>query len=86
MRQSQTTAKKKLLYTTGTHTVGGREHGLSPNSSCRLDVKSTVPGTEGAGSNPEQLIAAGWSACFGSALKIAAGKKKGKADVSYKFV
>ncbi len=42
----------------------------------RLDVKLSSPGGPGAGSNPEQLFAAGWSACFLSAIKLVAGKKK----------
>jgi lipoyl-dependent peroxiredoxin len=42
----------------------------------RLDVKLSSPGTSGAGTNPEQLLAAGWSACFVSSIKIAADKMK----------
>jgi Ohr subfamily peroxiredoxin len=41
-----------------------------------LDIKLSVPGTPGTGTNPEQLFAAGWSACFIGAMKIAAGKMK----------
>jgi Ohr subfamily peroxiredoxin len=43
-----------------------------------LDVKLSVPGTPGTGTNPEQLFAVGWSACFLSALKIVAARKKVK--------
>jgi lipoyl-dependent peroxiredoxin len=42
----------------------------------RLDVKLSSPGTSGAGTNPEQLFAAGWSACFVSSIKIVADKMK----------
>jgi lipoyl-dependent peroxiredoxin len=42
----------------------------------RLDIKVSVPGGAGTGTNPEQLLAAGWSACFTSAIKIAAAKTK----------
>jgi len=63
-----------VLYTAKTHTSGGREGGVSRSSDGRLVVKFTSPGAPGNGTNPEQLFAAGWSACFISAMKIAAGK------------
>ena len=53
----------KVLYTAKTHTTGGRD-GASRSSDGRLDIKLSSPGTTGAGTNPEQLFAAGWSACF----------------------
>src|ERR1700759_1101159 len=65
----------KVIYTAKTHTVGGRE-GASRSSDGRLDVKLSLPGTPGNGTNPEQLFAAGWSACFEGALGLVAGKKK----------
>ena len=64
---------EKVLYTANTHTVGGREGGSSRTSDGRLDIKLSVPGTPGEGTNPEQLFAAGWSSCFFSAMKIVAG-------------
>lgn len=67
---------EKVLYTAQTHTVGGREGGSSRTSDGRLDVKLSVPGTPGDGTNPEQLFAAGWSSCFFSAMKIVAGQMK----------
>ena len=66
----------KLLYTAKVHTTGGREGGASRSSDGRLDVKLTVPGTPGNGTNPEQLFAAGWSACFLSAIKHVGAKMK----------
>jgi lipoyl-dependent peroxiredoxin len=63
---------EKVLYTAKTHTTGGRDGGASRTSDGRLDVKLSVPGTSGAGTNPEQLFAAAWSACYLSAVKIAA--------------
>lgn len=66
----------KVLYTAKTHTTGGREGGASRTSDGRLDVKLSVPGTSGTGTNPEQLFAVGWSACFLSAIKVVAGKMK----------
>lgn len=67
---------EKVLYTAKAHTTGGREGGASRTSDGRLDVKFTVPGTPGTGTNPEQLFAVGWSACFLSAMKLVAGKMK----------
>jgi osmotically inducible protein OsmC len=66
---------EKVLYTAKTHTTGGRD-GASRSDDGRLDVKLSTPGSAGTGTNPEQLFAAGWSACFLSAMKIVAGKMK----------
>ena len=66
---------EKVLYTAKTHTTGGRD-GASHTSDARLDIKLSTPGSPGAGTNPEQLFAAGWSACFLSAIKLVAGKMK----------
>src|SRR5712664_3151649 len=66
----------KLLYTAKAHTTGGREGGASRTSDGRLDVKLSVPGGPGNGTNPEQLFAVGWSACFTSAMKIVAANMK----------
>jgi lipoyl-dependent peroxiredoxin len=66
---------EKILYTAKTHTTGGRD-GASRTSDGRLDVKLSSPGGPGNGTNPEQLFAAGWSACFIGAMKLAAGKMK----------
>ena len=71
-----TTQPVKVLYTAKAHTTGGREGGSSRTSDGRLDVKLTVPGTPGDGTNPEQLFAVGWSACFLSAIKLVASKMK----------
>ncbi|RZA34941.1 MAG: organic hydroperoxide resistance protein [Lysobacteraceae bacterium] len=61
----------KVLYTGKTHTTGGRQ-GMARSDDGRLDITLTPPGAGGAGTNPEQLFAAGWSACFIGALGIAA--------------
>lgn len=65
----------KVLYTGKTHTTGGRE-GKSTSNDGRLDILLSTPGTPGKGTNPEQLFAAGWSACFIGAIKIAAQQNK----------
>ena len=76
--QNTMTQPVKVLYTAKAHTTGGREGGASRSSDGRLDVKLTVPGTPGNGTNPEQLFAVGWSACFLSAMKLVASKMKVK--------
>jgi lipoyl-dependent peroxiredoxin len=70
------TETKYVLYTAKDHTTGGRDGGSSRSSDGRLEVKFTVPGTPGTGTNPEQMFGAGWSACFIGAMKIAASKMK----------
>ncbi len=69
------TQVEKVLYTAKTHTTGGRD-GASRSSDGRLDVKLSSPGTASSGTNPEQLFAAGWSACFEGAMGLAARKMK----------
>ncbi len=75
MTQAATAHGERLLYTAKTHTTGGRENGRSRSSDGRLDIRLSVPGAPGAGTNPEQLLAAGWSACLESAIGIAALKR-----------
>jgi lipoyl-dependent peroxiredoxin len=66
---------EKVLYTGKTRTSGGRE-GASRSDDGRLDIKLSSPGSTGNGTNPEQLFAAGWSACFIGAIGAAAAKRK----------
>ena len=69
------TIQENVLYTAKAHTTGGRD-GNSHTDDRVLDVKLATPGSKHAGTNPEQLFAVGWSACFLSALQLVAGKKK----------
>ena len=69
------TTLDKVLYTARAHTTGGRD-GASRTDDGRLDVKLSSPGTSGTGTNPEQLFAAGYSACFIGALKAVGGMQK----------
>jgi osmotically inducible protein OsmC len=69
------TTLDKVLYTAKAHTTGGRD-GQSKSDDGRLDVTLSSPGTAGTGTNPEQLFAAGYSACFIGAMKAVAGKMK----------
>ncbi|KAF0801676.1 organic hydroperoxide resistance protein [Alcanivorax xiamenensis] len=70
---------EKVLYRAEAKATGGRD-GRAVSSDNALDVKLTTPqalgGPGGEGTNPEQLFAAGYSACFLSALKLVAGKAK----------
>ncbi|GAB2900639.1 organic hydroperoxide resistance protein [Paraburkholderia jirisanensis] len=65
----------KTLYTGKTRTTGGRD-GASRSTDGLLDIKLSPPGSHAGGTNPEQLFAAGWSACFIGALGLAAADKK----------
>ncbi|HTQ99673.1 MAG TPA: organic hydroperoxide resistance protein [Candidatus Acidoferrum sp.] len=68
----------KILYTANATATGGRD-GRAESSDNALAVALSVPkalgGAGGPGTNPEQLFAAGYSACFLSALKYVAGKQ-----------
>ncbi|PIT80789.1 organic hydroperoxide resistance protein [Limnohabitans sp. JirII-31] len=73
-----TTKLDKVVYTAHAHTTGGRE-GRSVTDDGLLDVKLSPPkvmGGSGNATNPEQLFAAGYSACFMGALKHVASMKK----------
>jgi organic hydroperoxide reductase OsmC/OhrA len=50
---------RSVLYTAMTRTTGGREHGAARSSDGRLDIRLSMPGSTGVGTNPEQLLAAG---------------------------
>ena len=69
----------KVLYTAHATSSGGRE-GTSKTDNGVLDVKLTTPkglgGNGATGTNPEQLFAAGYSACFLGAMKFVAGQQK----------
>jgi Ohr subfamily peroxiredoxin len=69
------TQPARVLYTARVRTTGGRD-GASRSSDGRLDVRLSTPGSAGAGTNPEQLFAAGWSACFEGAMALAAKTMK----------
>lgn len=70
------TTLEKVLYTGKTHTSAGGRSGTARSSDGRLDIQLSPPGSTGNGTNPEQLFAAGWSACFIGAMGLAAGKLK----------
>jgi osmotically inducible protein OsmC len=68
-----TTPLDKVLYTAKSTTTGGRD-GQGRSDDGRLEVKLSPPGQPGNGTNPEQLFAIGYSACFLGAMKAVAGK------------
>jgi osmotically inducible protein OsmC len=69
----------KVLYTASAQVKGGRTHGHGRTSDGALDVNLRTPtemGGEGGGTNPEQLFAVGYAACFESALGAVARRQK----------
>jgi len=68
-----------VLYTAHAHVTGGRD-GRAVSSDNALEVQLSTPrelgGAGGVGTNPEQLFAAGYSACFMGAMKFVAGREK----------
>jgi lipoyl-dependent peroxiredoxin len=72
----RTEAPSNVIYTARTHTIGGRENGVSRSSDGQFEIKLSPPGSGRPGTNPEQLFAAGWSACFEGALAVVAHMKK----------
>jgi osmotically inducible protein OsmC len=80
---SPTPTTDRVLYTTEAHVTGGREHGHGRTSDGALEVELRVPtemGGEGGGTNPEELFAVGWAACFESALGGVARRQRLEAD------
>lgn len=65
-----------VLYTGRTHTAGAGRDGTARSDDGRLDIQLSSPGSAGKGTNPEQLLGAGWSACFLGAIRIAAGERR----------
>ena len=72
----ETVTKSKAYYTAKTRTISGRENGTSRSSDGRLNIKLSPPTSTETGTNPEQLFAAGWSACYEGAISIAARRLK----------
>jgi lipoyl-dependent peroxiredoxin len=71
------TSKEQTMtvqYTAQTHTTGGRQ-GESYSSDGKLDIQLTPPGVAGDGTNPEQLFAAGWAACFSTVMGLIAQRR-----------
>lgn len=76
LEKERTKIAGKIVYTAKTHTVGGRENGAARSDDGQLDIKLSPPGSKRPGTNPEQLFAAGWSACFEGAIGVVAQKRK----------
>jgi lipoyl-dependent peroxiredoxin len=73
----------KVLYTAEATVTGARDHGHGRTSDGALDVQLRSPqelGGEGGGTNPEQLFAVGYAACFEGAIKTVARRRKVEAD------
>ena len=65
----------KVVYTAEATVTGGREHGHGKTTDGELDVQLRPP-TEGGGTNPEQLFAVGYAACFEGALGVVARRER----------
>ena len=72
---SDTKAQRKPIYTAEAHVTGGRINGHGRTSDGKLEVDLRPP-PDGDGTNPEQLFAVGYAACFESALGAAARRRK----------
>jgi Ohr subfamily peroxiredoxin len=66
----------KVIYTAEAHVTGGREHGHGRTSDGGLEVDLRPPGSGEQGTNPEQLFAVGYAACFEGALGAVARRQK----------
>ena len=64
----------KVVYTAEATVIGGRQHGHGKTTDGELDVQLRPP-TEGGGTNPEQLFAVGYAACFEGALGVVARRE-----------
>jgi lipoyl-dependent peroxiredoxin len=72
-----------VIYSAQAHVTGGRQAGHGETSDGALEVDLRIPaemGGEGGGTNPEQLFAVGWAACFEGALSVVARREKRDAD------
>lgn len=69
----------KVLYTAEATVTGGRDEGHGRTSDGALEVDLTAPG-EGEGTNPEQLFAVGYAACFEGAIKVVGRRQKLEVD------
>ena len=73
----------KAIYTAGAKVSGGRDEGQAESSDGKLKLDLRIPeelGGPGDGTNPEQLFAIGYAACFSSALKTVGRRKKADSD------
>jgi lipoyl-dependent peroxiredoxin len=69
----------KTLYTAEAHLSGGRDEGHASTKSGSVDVDIRIPpelGGDGSGTNPEELFAMGYGACFESAVRTVARRRK----------
>ena len=76
---SLATSRARVLYTAEAHVTGGRAQGHGRTSDGALEVDLRLPaelGGEGGGTNPEELFAVGYAACFESALGVVARRRK----------
>jgi len=66
----------KTIYTAHATVTGGREHGHGATDDGALDVQMRPPGSDEQGTNPEQLFAVGYAACFEGALGVVGRRER----------
>ncbi len=66
----------RVVHTARTRTRGAREYGISRSPDGRLDIRFAGADSDRIGTTPEHLFAAAWSACFETAITLAAHKRK----------
>ena len=74
---------ERVIYTAAAHVEGGRQQGHGRTEDGELEVELRMPtelGGEGGGTNPEELFAVGWAACFESALGAVARRQRLEVD------
>jgi Ohr subfamily peroxiredoxin len=76
-------SERRVIYTAQASVIGGRDEGqvVTEDGGLALDIRVPAAlGGPGGGTNPEQLLAAGWAACFSNAVKLVARRMKIEGD------
>jgi osmotically inducible protein OsmC len=66
----------RIVHTARTRTSGGREHGVSRSYDGQLDLRMATQGSDHLGTSPEHLLAAAWSTCFETGIRLAAQRRR----------
>lgn len=66
----------RIVHTARTRTSGGRDHGVVRSFDGRLDLRMATQGSDKLGTSPEHLLAAAWSTCFETGIRLAAQRRR----------